>query len=157
VAVSTKGDGVATQTFQRGNGPNNDVISTENTIRTFEEPHVAAGEQIIGPQEVEQKRPHVAREGKTDLDTTPGPRVATPKAGRRATPKLRKGKKARVPDGYEARQRDNRFHLYRIHGYKLSANGKRMKDRSYIGSYTEKGLERFYEEQTRQLENTTAR
>lgn len=71
--------------------------------------------------------------------------------------KLREGKKAKTPDGYEARQRDNRFHLYRIHGYKLSANGKRMKDRSYIGSYTEKGLEKFYEEQTRQLENATAR
>ena len=32
-----------------------------------------------------------------------------------------------------------------------------MKDRSYIGSYTEKGLEKFYEQQTREPENTAAR
>jgi len=71
--------------------------------------------------------------------------------------KLREGKRIKVPDGYEARQRDNRFHLYRIHGYKLLANGKRMKDRSYVGSYTEKGLEIFHEQQRRQSENGAAR
>jgi hypothetical protein len=157
VDTAPVGNGVATQTVEQVGGSINDVVATENTIQTFEWPHVAENEQIIDSSTDTQNRPHVATVGKAAAETHKRPRVATPKAVGGTTPKLRKGKKSKVPEGYEARQRDNRFHLYRIHGYKLSANGKRMKNRSYIGSYTEKGLERFYEEQSRQLENPTAR
>jgi hypothetical protein len=67
---------------------------------------------------------------------------------------LRKpGSKPPVPEGFEARQRDNRWHLYRLHGKKLSANGKPMWNRSYIGSFTEEGLRSFYEREQDRIKN----
>jgi hypothetical protein len=51
----------------------------------------------------------------------------------------------RVPKGFEARPRDNRFHLFKLNGKKLSSNGKPMWDRTYIGSFTAAALRKFYE------------
>jgi hypothetical protein len=56
-----------------------------------------------------------------------------------------KRSKVRAPKGYEARQRDNRFHLFRLNGKKLSSDGKPMWDRTYIGSFTADALKKFYE------------
>jgi hypothetical protein len=67
---------------------------------------------------------------------------------------LRKpGSKPLIPEGFEIRQRDNRWHLYRLHGKKLSTNGKPMWNRSYIGSFTEEGLRSFYEREQNRIKD----
>jgi hypothetical protein len=53
--------------------------------------------------------------------------------------------KVRVPKGFEARPRDNRFHLFKLNGKKLYSNGKPMWDRTYIRSFTADALKWFYE------------
>src|SRR5262245_45863784 len=58
-----------------------------------------------------------------------------------------------VPDGFEARPRYNRWQLFRLHGKKLSANGKPMWRRTYIGSFKKEGLKRFYEREQQRLED----
>jgi len=56
-----------------------------------------------------------------------------------------KRRKIRVPKGFEVRRRDNRFHLFKLNGKKLSSNGKPMWDRAYIGSFTADALRKFHE------------
>lgn len=55
-----------------------------------------------------------------------------------------KASRPAAPPGFEVRARDNRWHLYRLNGRKLSANGKPMWDRSYLGSFTEEGLQEYW-------------
>jgi hypothetical protein len=106
--------------------------------------------------------------GNTDLSTRGQSSESTrgERAGKQSTlaiklpPKqsgLRKhSSKPPVPEGFEARQRDNRWHLYRLHGKKLSANGIPMWNRSYIGSFTEEGLRSFYEREQDRIKNESA-
>jgi len=78
----------------------------------------------------------------------------TKKAVKRRLPKSRKSKASPpVPDGFEARPRDNRWQLFRLHGKKLSSNGKPMWRRTYIGSFTKEGLKKFYERERRRIED----
>jgi hypothetical protein len=78
----------------------------------------------------------------------------TKKAVKRKLPKARKSKASPpVPDGFEARPRDNRWQLFRLHGKKLSANGKPMWRRTYVGSFTKEGLKKFYEREQQRIEN----
>jgi hypothetical protein len=78
----------------------------------------------------------------------------TKKTAKRKAPKARKSKaRPPVPDGFEACPRDNRWQLFRLHGKKLSANGKPMWNRTYIGSFTKEGLKRFYEREQQRLED----
>jgi hypothetical protein len=76
---------------------------------------------------------------------------------KRAKPKTPKARKSKVrpptPEGFEARPRDNRWQLFRLHGKKLSTNGKPMWRRTYIGSFTSEGLRRFYEREQQRLED----
>jgi hypothetical protein len=108
-------------------------------------------------------------EGSSFIRSTRGPSSESTRgerAGKQSTfaiklpPKqsgLRKhSSKPPVPEGFEARQRDNRWHLYRLHGKKLSANGKPMWNRSYIGSFTEEGLKSFYEREQDRIKNESA-
>jgi uncharacterized membrane protein YidH (DUF202 family) len=82
------------------------------------------------------------------VETVKGPRVDT------EGPKSRKSKmRPLTPDGFEARPRNNRWQLFRLHGKKLSANGKSMWRRTYIGSFTTEGLNRFYEREQQRLED----
>lgn len=67
-----------------------------------------------------------------------------PAARRRGRPP--KQPRPPVPAGFEVRARDNRWHLYRLNGRKLSANGKPMWDRSYLGSFTEGELRGLWAE-----------
>jgi hypothetical protein len=65
---------------------------------------------------------------------------------KRRLPKSRKSKaRPPVPEGFEARTRNNRRQLFRLHGRKLSAKGKPMWRRSYIGNFTKEGLKKFVE------------
>jgi hypothetical protein len=54
---------------------------------------------------------------------------------------------------FEARPRDNRWQLFRIHGKKLSANGKPMWRRAYIGSFKREGLKKIHEREQQRIEN----
>jgi hypothetical protein len=82
------------------------------------------------------------------------PKSTSKKSAKRKPPKARKSKaRPPVPDGFEARPRDNRWQLFRLHGKKLSANGKPMWRRTYIGSFTKEGLKRFYEREQQRLED----
>jgi hypothetical protein len=50
--------------------------------------------------------------------------------------------------GFEPRPRDNRWQLFCLHGKKLSANGKPMWHRTYVGSFTREGLKRLLEDES---------
>jgi hypothetical protein len=86
------------------------------------------------------------------------PKSTTKKAAKRKAPKA-KISKARppTPEGFEARPRDNRWQLFRLHGKKLSANGNPMWRRTYIGSFTREGLRIFYEREQQRLEDESTR
>jgi hypothetical protein len=82
------------------------------------------------------------------------PKSTTKKTAKRKAPKARKSKtRPPTPEGFEARLRDNRWQLFRLHGKKLSANGKPMWNRTYIGSFTTEGLKRLYEREQQRLED----
>jgi len=74
-----------------------------------------------------------------------------------AKPKLPKARKSRtkplVPDGFEPRQRNNRWHLFKLLGKKLSSKGNAMWRRAYIGSFTEEGLRKFHEREQQRIED----
>ena len=78
----------------------------------------------------------------------------TAKARQPRPTKARKSKtKPPVPDGFEPRQRDNRWQLFKLLGKKLSSKGKTMWRRAYIGSFTEEGLKKFHEREQQRIKD----
>jgi hypothetical protein len=119
-------------------------------------PRVDKNAEVIHSQRVKPNRPRVDGEAKKSGGRS---RQKSRKSTAKSTTKpkakpLKKSAKVRTPDGYEARPRDNRWQLFRLNGKKLSSKGKEMWDRTYIGSFTEKGLQKFYERET---QNAAAR
>lgn len=135
-------------------------VGVSDEAKTVESPRVdndtAESAEVINSQPVKTggQTPVSTRGLKAKKRGKSATKSATKKRAKRKLPKARKSKASPpVPDGFEARPRDNRWQLFRLHGKKLSANGKPMWRRTYIGGFTKEGLKRFYERERQRLED----